>query len=133
MTLGVRVLVENEDGKVLLVRHTYVSGWYFPGGGVETGEHAVQTARKELREETGLDSSSDFELFGVYWNRQASKRDHVLFYKCRDTIDVSGFRPNREIAEIGFFPVDKLPQSTTPATLRRLDEVYKGSAVSHYW
>ena len=37
-TLGVRVLVQAEAGRVLLVRHTYLDGWYLPGGGVDGGE-----------------------------------------------------------------------------------------------
>ncbi len=58
MTLGVRVVVENEIGEVLLVRHTYVEGWYLPGGGVEASETMAQSASKELREEVG------FEIIG---------------------------------------------------------------------
>ena len=40
---------------------------------------------------------------------------------------------DREIAEAGFFPLDRLPDNTTPATLRRLSEVFDGAAVSPYW
>ena len=40
MTLGVRGLVTNEAGEVLLIKHTYLAGWYLPGGGVERGETA---------------------------------------------------------------------------------------------
>ena len=35
MTLGVRAACFNADGQIFLVRHTYVPGWYMPGGGVE--------------------------------------------------------------------------------------------------
>ena len=35
MTLGVRAACFDGDGRVFLIRHTYVRGWYFPGGGVE--------------------------------------------------------------------------------------------------
>ena len=33
MTLGVRALVIDPDGRIFLVKHSYVSGWHLPGGG----------------------------------------------------------------------------------------------------
>ncbi len=133
MTLGVRILVENSDREILMVRHTYVPGWHFPGGGVERGEHAIEAAEKELREETGMTDPGELELLGVYWNNKASNRDHVVFFRCIAELDVTRFQPNRGIAEIGFFGMDKIPEGTTPATLRRLGEVYQGDAMSPYW
>src|SRR5205085_1859217 len=38
MTVGVRALVIDGSGCILLVKHSYVSGWHLPGGGVEPGE-----------------------------------------------------------------------------------------------
>jgi len=47
LTLRVRAVVQSDDGKFLLVRHTYTPGWHFPGGGMEKG----QTAEDALRDE----------------------------------------------------------------------------------
>ncbi len=133
MTLGVRLLVENEKGEVLLVRHTYVDGWYLPGGGVERGETAEAAARKELLEETGLKVGDNLILLGVYKNLSASKRDHVLLFRVQDWTEEVKFSSNKEIAEIGFFARDALPKDTTAATSRRLREYFDGEVQSGYW
>ncbi len=133
MTLGVRLLVENEKGEVLLVRHTYVDGWYLPGGGVERGETAEVAARKELLEETGLRVEGDLVLLGVYKNQSASKRDHVLLFRVQEWTEVVKFSSNREIAEIGFFSRETLPEATTAATSRRLREYFDREEQSGYW
>ena len=54
MTLGVRAAVFDRDGRVLLVRHSYVKGWYMPGGGVEPGEAMHEALTRELIEEGGI-------------------------------------------------------------------------------
>ncbi|MEM9331164.1 MAG: NUDIX domain-containing protein [Pseudomonadota bacterium] len=133
ITLGVRVLIENKDGEILLVRHTYVDGWYLPGGGVETGETAEQAARKELLEEAGVKTNDKAKLLGIYFNSSASKRDHVVLYRFDDWIDTGQFHPNKEIAEIGFFSIDALPVGTTPATRQRILEVYENHPNSELW
>ena len=38
MTLGARAVVLDGDNHVFLIKHSYVTGWHLPGGGVETGE-----------------------------------------------------------------------------------------------
>ena len=70
----------------------------------------------------------------MHFNRRASRRDHVAPLSGRERSS----RPrrscaDREIAEAGFFPLDRLPDQTTPATLRRIAEIFGGAPASVYW
>ncbi len=47
--------VEDADGRVLLIRHAAADGWGVPGGGHDPGESFAETARREVREETGVE------------------------------------------------------------------------------
>lgn len=133
MTLGVRAVIEDERGAVLLVRHTYVKGWYFPGGGVEPGQTLKQALARELQEEVNIDDMGDAELFGMYLNRHFSKRDHVGVYLCRGWNRHKPFVANSEIAEAEFFSLDELPKEITDGTRRRLEEIYQGVEKSEDW
>ena len=134
MTLGVRALVLNEtEGSVFLVRHTYVPGWYLPGGGVERGETMMQALVKELREEGKIELTGEAELFGIYHNSRASVRDHVALYVVRQFAQTAPRLPDKEIAECGFFPLDAMPEGTTQSTRRRIAEVLEEGEVEEVW
>lgn len=57
---GVRVIIFNEEGHLLLVRqhHEDRDIWMVPGGAVEEGENSREAAVREVKEETGLDIST---------------------------------------------------------------------------
>jgi 8-oxo-dGTP pyrophosphatase MutT (NUDIX family) len=133
MTMGVRAACFDAEGRVFLVRHSYVLGWHMPGGGLERGETALQALVKELREEGNLEMSGPPELFHVYFNRQTSNRDHVVFYHCRNVRQVSPKKPDMEIVESGFFALDDLPAATTSATRRRLAELSGSTPPAEFW
>src|ERR671912_2432033 len=76
LTLGVRGVVRDGDNRVFLIRHTYVPGWHLPGGGVETGETALEALGRELREEACIRIDEAPQLCGVYFNAKVSRRDH---------------------------------------------------------
>ncbi|QFU18155.1 NUDIX domain-containing protein [Microvirga thermotolerans] len=133
MTLGVRAAVVDGDERVFLIRHTYVPGWHLPGGGVETGEPVLEALERELREEACIEMTGPPRLHGVFFNRQASPRDHVVVYVVRDFAVTGPKLPDREIAEAGFFPLDRLPEGVTRATRRRLSEILRGEPAGAVW
>ena len=133
MTLGVRVLVINQAGEILLVRHTYAPGWLFPGGGVERGETLAFSARRELREEAGIAiEAGNAKLFAIYANEKHFRGDHVALYVVRQ-FSQQPWKPDREIAAAQFFPSDALPDGTTTGTRQRLAEVLDGAKIDRNW
>lgn len=133
MTMGVRAACFDEEGRIFLVRHSYVPGWHMPGGGIERNETALAALAKELHEEGNLEMTGPPELFHVYFNRQTSKRDHVLFYRCRNVRQAGARKADFEIVETGFFALDALPAETTAATHRRLAELAGATPLNDHW
>ena len=83
-TGGVRVIVFDEDNRILMVRqdHPERTVWMVPGGGIEDGENSAQAAVREVREETGL----EVEILGLIWHvEEVSDRGQrfVNFFKAR--------------------------------------------------
>lgn len=133
MTLGVRGLVVDADNRVLLVRHTYVPGFYLPGGGVERGETAADALARELSEEANVHLDAPPTLFGFYLNRRVSPRDHVALYVVRSFRHAGPRAPDHEIAQADFFALDALPDGTTSGTRARLAEALENAPISPYW
>ncbi|WP_199699118.1 NUDIX domain-containing protein [Oleomonas cavernae] len=132
ITFGVRGLVLDGD-RVLLVRHSYVPGWYLPGGAVEPRESAVDAIRRELLEEANLTVTGTPVLAGLFFNREMAARDHIALYHVTDWTLPALPKPNHEIVAVDFFPLAALPEGTTAATRRRLDEHLTGAAPSPTW
>ncbi len=133
MTLGSRGLVLDEQGRVFLIKHSYVSGWHLPGGGVEVGETFVDALRRELMEEGRIELTGDPELHGVFLNNHASPRDHVAVYVVRQFRQDRAPESNREIIASGFFDVATLPEDTTIGTRLRIAEVLAGQQIRPTW
>jgi ADP-ribose pyrophosphatase YjhB (NUDIX family) len=134
MTLGVRGLIHDRpSNSVFLIRHTYVPGWQLPGGGVEVGETLQEALARELAEEGNIALTAPPVLKSMHFNRRSSRRDHVGFYLIEAFSQTTPKLPDHEIAEAGFFPLDRLPEGTTPATRRRIEEIFSGERVSPYW
>lgn len=123
---AVRVVVR-DDNDVLLVRHTYGShAWGVPGGRINRKEDPVDAGERELHEETGIKLENAI--------LQPGNPFHLVPYKRGELWVVTGSVKSREhrtdgveIDEIGWFPVDALPNnmlSQAVAALRAAGIVY---------
>jgi 8-oxo-dGTP pyrophosphatase MutT (NUDIX family) len=133
MTLGVRALVLDADGRVFLVKHSYVSGWHLPGGGIEPGETALEALRRELLEEGNIELTGAPLFHGLYFNGRVSDRDHVILFVVKGFRQSAPPKPDHEIIAHGFFAPDALPADTTAATRARIAEALRGAPVPDRW
>lgn len=116
----------------MLVRHTYAKGWHLPGGGVESGETALEAVTREMAEEGGIEAIGTPKLMGFYANHANFPNDHIALYLF-ETWRPCPAKQDREIAERGFFALDQLPAETTKGTRRRLDEIFNRAQISANW
>jgi 8-oxo-dGTP pyrophosphatase MutT (NUDIX family) len=133
MTLGVRAVVLDAENRVFLVKHSYVSGWHLPGGGVEVGETFRQALQRELAEEGLIELVGEPAFHGIYLNSHVSRRDHVAVYFVRHFRQDRLPEPNREIIDCGFFETQALPAETTAGTRLRILEVIENRPPSQTW
>jgi 8-oxo-dGTP pyrophosphatase MutT (NUDIX family) len=129
--LGVAAIAE-QGGKVVLVRHSYKSGWLLPGGAVGRGEAPAEAVLRELQEEIGLTQSAKPQLLGLFTRRRAFYATNVIaLYRVREAVFV--FKPNFEIRAVRLADPASPPEGTSPAVRRRLAELM-GEAPQHpYW
>jgi len=132
-TLGARAVVIDRSGRVFLIKHSYVAGWHLPGGGVETGESLLAALTRELAEEGNIVLTGPPVLHGIFFNRLASRRDHVALFIVREFRQDGAPQPNHEIVAHGFFAPDALPEGASRATRTRIAEIFDGAEVSEVW
>ncbi len=110
---GVKCVLTRGD-EILLVRHSYGPRrrWELPGGGIRRGEPPVAAARREIREELGVDIVRWRPLGDVH-ARIDRKRDRLYCFAAE--LDDRVLEPDGvEIAAIGWFPLTDLPPEAAP-------------------
>ena len=132
LTLGVRGIVIDPEERVFLVRHSYVPGWHFPGGGVEPGETLLEALARELREEGNIELGDAPPLHGLFFNASL-RRDHVAAYVVRSFQQTAPRGRDWEIVETGFFSLRRLPEEATRATRDRIAELLGEQPISQLW
>jgi ADP-ribose pyrophosphatase YjhB (NUDIX family) len=133
MTLGAQGVVIDEADRVLLVRHSYRPGWFFPGGGVEWGETLEEALARELAEEVGVTLNAAPVLHGVFSNNSNFPGDHIAVYLVRAWTRRDGYRQKHEIAEAEMFAASDVPATTDPGTRNRLAEIFGHAPLSPKW
>jgi ADP-ribose pyrophosphatase YjhB (NUDIX family) len=131
-TIGVRGLVVDGEGRVLLVRHSYgPPTWHLPGGGVKRRESLEHALRRELREETGVIVTGPLRLLGSYSSLIEGKSDHISVFIV-DRWERKAVN-DAEIAAAAFFSPDELPPNASGGTTRRLEDWARGDVTDFGW
>ena len=97
------------------------------------GESAPAALARELSKRPASRLLAPPRLHGIFFNPIDSRRDHVVCYVVDEFHCKPAHRPDLEIAEARFFPIDALPADATRATRARIDEVLRGAPVSELW
>lgn len=135
-TIGVRAILLDRDGRIALVRHTYLDQWYLPGGGVKKGESIDAALFRELAEEVGLTGARIERVLGVYHSRREGKDDHIVIFVAHADFEAAAKLRRGDLAEIeeaGWFAPEYLPASLSPATARRIAEYRQGRTGAGAW
>lgn len=131
-TSGVKVMLFDEAGALVLVRHSYgrTDLFLLPGGGIRPFERPAAAAAREISEELGC-GCVDLAPVSVHLSTYEGRPDRVHLFRARASGPVRA--DGREILEARAFPLDRLPANLSPATARRIDEHRGLRPVSEAW
>ena len=121
--LGAASVIRDDHGRILLVKHSYGElNWELPGGQGEAHESAEETARREAREEVGVELHID-RLTGVYWEPESDAHHFVFLARSNGAARV---HDRIEITDVGWFDPSDLPRPLSDFTERRIADAVSG-------
>jgi len=131
-TTGVKVMLFNRAGELLLIRNGYgdSSQFLLPGGGVSSRETPAAAAVREVREELGFELT-DVDPVWTYKSIAEGKRDTIHLFSA--IADGEPKADDREVIDARFFPLSALPSGVSPATLRRIAELKGDRPYRNEW
>jgi ADP-ribose pyrophosphatase YjhB (NUDIX family) len=119
--VGVIAAVVDDDGRLLLFRHTYRGRypWGLPSGWLEPGEQPESGIVREIREETGLEAC-DPSLLLVRSAEDARRLDLVYTAK----LNGGTFRASSEVTGLHWFDRGELPEMM-PSQYDMIQEIFR--------
>jgi 8-oxo-dGTP diphosphatase len=124
--LGASVVIFNDSGHVLLVKHTYGRlNWELPGGNAESDESIIDTALREVHEETGLRVRA-LHTTGIYYEPEDDIHQFVFLCQAYDPAAVPCPDAD-EITQCAFWPLTALPRPISDFTIRRVTDAVAGA------
>lgn len=123
LVVAVAVVVQDNKGRVLLIRRTDNGLWALPGGAQDLGESLRQAATREVEEETGL-RVEIVSVAGIY-----SDPNHVIAYDdgevrqefsicLRGSVIGGELRPSVESAQVCWFTADQVDELEIHPSMR---------------
>ena len=101
---------------------------------MKKGESIAAALVRELAEEVAIADPVIERVLGVYHSRRESKDDHIVIFIVRTAASGTLGRADlQEIEQADWFPVDDLPETTSPATRRRIAEYRQGATGTGAW
>ncbi|MEB3175691.1 MAG: NUDIX hydrolase [Cyanobacteriota bacterium] len=107
---GVTLIPRLEDGRLVLIQRRDTGQWGLPGGLVDWGETLTAAARRELKEETGLELAEAPRLAGVYSDPERDPRMHSISILL--AVEATGelrVEDGLEVIQAEAFPLSELP------------------------
>ena len=100
--------LKEDKEQILLIKHSNSGHWSFPKGHVEAGETEVETAVREIMEETGVNADIDtrFRTVVTYSPKKDVIKDVVYFFATTDNYDTRN--QEEEVSDIRWMDMDKV-------------------------
>ena len=128
--IGAAAVITDEQGRILLVHHTYGQfNWEIPGGLGEDDESAEENALRDVREETGLSVAVE-RLVAVSFER--GRDFHHFVFRCRRIDRMEPTPTSPEISAVRWCDRTALPRPISDFTIRRIDDALDGKPAAVY-
>jgi 8-oxo-dGTP diphosphatase len=132
-------IIQDDAGRVLLIRRGDGRGWSLPGGMMEPGERVAEAVVREVREETGLEVEPE-RLVGVYSDPAYThitfpNGDEVHFVSSTFACRVVGGRlqpDGEESLEVAYFAPEALPEGVVGDHARRIGDALAGQEAAFF-